>query len=24
VEKGQKAYVSTLFPSVIFGGAVPR
>ncbi|HUT99559.1 MAG TPA: biopolymer transporter ExbD [bacterium] len=24
VEKGQKAYVATLFPSVIFGGAVPR
>jgi biopolymer transport protein ExbD len=24
VDKGQKAYVATLFPSVIFGGAVPR
>jgi len=24
VEKGQKTYVYSLFPSVIFGGAVPR
>jgi biopolymer transport protein ExbD len=24
VDKGQKAYVASLFPSVIFGGAVPR